>query len=82
MTHTHRVERKELRLRRKAAGIKRQDMLAKELGWSTETIVDIEQERLKVDEATDEKIDAAIARIVDRRQREEIQCQRQAGAVV
>ncbi|MCW3050860.1 MAG: hypothetical protein JWN14_30 [Chthonomonadales bacterium] len=82
MTQTHRTQRKELRLRRLAAGIKTQIQLAKELGWSTETIVDIERGRLGVDEETEEQIDEAIARIVDRREKEEEQCREQAGAAV
>jgi len=58
----------ELRMKRIEARISRQDELAAELGWNTETITDIERGRLGVDVETAEKIKGAIARIVAKRE--------------
>lgn len=75
MTQENRIERKALSIRRKSAGIRTQLQLAKELAWNVESIVDIEAGRLTVNEETEQLIDAAIARIVDRRREEA--CQQQ-----
>jgi len=80
MTQQDRIERKPLAIRRKSAGIRTQLLLARELAWNVETIVDIEQGRVTVAEETEQQIDAAIARIVERKQREE-ECLQRVGAV-
>ena len=53
----------DLRTTRKKAGIRRQETLAKALGWNKETVIDIEGGKVGVDDATRNTILTTIERI-------------------